>query len=1168
MVMSLIKKWSLIWTLCFASVLHVVAQEKSSILQTRRMTLDTCVMKVSAYTLMPASVVVTKDRDTLIGWQIMNHSLVWDDDVCRQYIGDTIKIQFRTLGFDVEKPVFVIDTSLLSFKEILIGSGYEFRPDAGKNPLIDSKGLDYRGSFSRGLSIGNSQSLVLNSNFDMQMIGDLGNGLKVVAAISDDNLPIQAQGNTQQLQEFDKVFIQVSKDKTSITAGDYELRKPNSYFMNYFKKLKGISLATTTQGKKGTEIFNKGSFAISRGKFARQTLTTSEGNQGPYRLQGNNNERFIIVLAGTERVFYNGVLLTRGYDYDYIIDYNRAELTFSPSRVITRDSRVIVEFEYTDISYLRSLYATQTEFRNKKWNVNFNFYSEQDSKQGTGDIQLDSIDLKILAQSGDDLTKTVRQSIRAVSEEEKKEPTRILYAGIPDPLNPSEIILRFTENRDSANYTAVFTEVGQSKGDYIIDSKANKNGRIYKYVGKNQGAYLPIIQLVPPEQRQMFTLNGNVQLNKHASVYGEVALSNVDINRISNLDKGDNTGLSSYLLYKDAFVLDTSGSWQLNTTVQHEFVNKNFVALNPYRATEFARDWNLPLLTDKGDENLIKSTVLLKNKRGVSLQYDFNFYDKSKIYQGNKHSTLAQFDDKKWNIRAFADYLTSFSVPSDQTSAFLRPNVAVSYKVGSNNDWKLGFIYDGESNTLKGIERDTLKKGSNQFNRFKWYVDNDFSRDFGAKLAYSVRKDYIAKDNALSKASISHEIELASKWFATDHSDLQWSIIARQLSIEDPQLLPNEKSKKTILGKLDYMFSLFNQGIRSVTSYNTNSGQEPKVEYVFQKVEPGQGDYVFIGNTENPNLNNLQDFRYDPSNPSRSYIRLSLTNNEFIRTNNLELNQSLNIDPIKFKKPVEGKPFSSMYQLLSRFATASNIRISKKQLENQNTSFGSFFNFGLQDTSLVSFNLTLNNTLFFNRGHVGFDLQIGNRNNQNRTLQVNGQEDRGLEEYFLRSRFNLLEKADIFMIVERSQKTYNSIAFENRNLDIVSIKFNPEINYRPSSNLRLIARYTYQDKKQKILTQDVAYINNFTGEFSWRKATEYSLDLSMSLVLIKFSGLASSPLEYDMLDGLKNGKNLLWNTAYTKRIAKNIDLTFNYEGRKSGTSQSVHIGRAQIKATF
>ncbi len=1137
-------------------------------LQKRKIVVDSCVTKVSSHTLLPSSVIIVQGQDTLQGWQIKNNSLVWDDSLCTKYLGDTLFMQFRTIGYDIETSYYIIDTTQLNFREVLIGSGYEYRPDADKNPLIDAKGLDYRGSFSRGLSIGNSQSLVLNSNFDMQMVGDLGNGLKIVAAISDDNLPIQAQGNTQQLQEFDKVFIQVSKDKTFITAGDYELRKPNSHFMNYFKKLKGLSLATTYQSEKGIEVFNRGSFAISRGKFARQHVATSESNQGPYRLQGNNNERFIIVLAGTERVYFNGKLLTRGFDYDYVIDYNRAEITFSPSRVVTRDARVIVEFEYTDISYLRSLYATQSEFKSKKWNINLNIYSEQDSKQGTGDVQLDSIDLQILRQSGDDLAQSVRTSIRPATDEEKKESTRIFYAGMPDPLDPSVIILRFTENLDSAAYIAVFSEVGQGKGDYIIDTQANKNGRIYKYAGKNMGSYQPIIQLVPPEQRQMVTLNGKLQLNDHATVFGEVALSNVDINRISNLDKGDNTGISSLLTYKDRFALDTSGHWHLTTNIQHEFVNRNFVTLNPYRAAEFVRDWNLPVIIGKGDENLINSDIGIKNHKGLSVKYGFNLYDKDRIYTGIRQNALIQIDKKKWNIRAFADYLTSESAPADQTTSFLRPNVAVSYNLGSANTWKIGFVYDGEVNTLRNIQYDTLKIGSAAFNHFKWYLDNDFSQDFGTKIAYSFRRDHLAGDNELSKASLVHELELASKWIHGAASDLQWSITGRQLTIENQVLLPNERSKKSIIGRLDYVFGLLNQGVRSVTSYNTNSGQEPKIEYVFRKVEPGQGDYVFIGDEENPNLNNFQDFRYDPVNPSRSYIRLSLPNNEFVRTNNIEFNQSLHVEPVKFKKPVEGKVFSKAYKLISRFSTITNMRISKKQSDSNSTSFGSFFNFGLKDTSLVSYNASVKNTLFFNKGNVKFDVQLGSRNNQNRTLQISGQEDRGLRDYFIRSRYNIMSKADILITVEKSNKTYNAVAFKDRNLDIVAIKFNPEINYRPGANFRVIARYIYQDKKQQVLTEDAAYINNFTGEISWRKATIYSLDMSVSMVLIQFSGLAGSALEYDMLDGLKNGKNLLWNMVYTKRIAQNIDLTLNYEGRKAGTSPFVHVGRAQIKATF
>lgn len=168
--------------------------------------------------------------------------------------------------------------------------------------FFNNNGLNYRGSLTIGLSVGNSQSLVLNSNFNLQLFGDLGNGLQVAAAISDDNIPIQPEGNTQVLQEFDKVFIEVSKQDQSIIEGDYILNRPNSYFLNYFKKIKGQE-ANSRLNMGNSTFMNSAHIASSRGKFARQTLEIRQGNQGPYRLKGNNNESFIIVLSGSERVY-------------------------------------------------------------------------------------------------------------------------------------------------------------------------------------------------------------------------------------------------------------------------------------------------------------------------------------------------------------------------------------------------------------------------------------------------------------------------------------------------------------------------------------------------------------------------------------------------------------------------------------------------------------------------------------------------------------------------------------------------------------------------------------------------------------------------------------------------------------------------------------------------
>jgi hypothetical protein len=1095
---------------------------------------------------------------------------LWSNDFCTKHFGDSILIIYRTFGFNVSRPFHTVDTSKYKplSAPIAIG-GYTYTYTESENKLIDSPTLDTRGSFTRGITIGNGQNFSLTSNFDMQLRGDLGNGLSITAAISDDNLPIQTAGNTQQLQEFDRFFIQLNKGKTSLVAGDYQLNKPKSYFMNYFKKLQGLSFTNEDDFKNG-KITQKsvGSFAISNGKFGRQTINTSEGNQGPYRISGPNGERFIIILSGSERVYFNGVLLKRGYDFDYVIDYNRAELTFSPTRVIARDSRVIIEFEYTDISYLRTLYAAETSFSSNKWSVGAHLYSEQDSKNGTGDLVLDSIDINILKSSGEEIDKIQRSGLRTISTDDRNSSNLILYKGVADPTDPKNIILVFTTDLDSAQYTAIFTEIGPGKGDYIIDPAVSKNGRIYKYVGKNMGIYSPVIRLVPPEQKQMITVHGSFNPDKFTALRGEVAWSHQDKNRLSTIGNDNNQGVASWLSFNKDWKLDSLGTWQAGFSTTHEYVHRDFKALNPYRNAEFSRDWNIEQLNTIGDDNLTSARITLNKQNTFHTQYSLDRYEKTNLYLGQKHGLQFNFESGRWLISSKINYLDANSKYNATSSTFLRTNGTLSYALTPNKKWKTGIFFDGESNLKTSDENNTLIQGSYKYDFVKAFVTSDFSDDFALKLSASRRNDDIFGQSVLHRTAVAQEIEFGGQWKRTVNSDLSWNIVHRDLMVLRQDLLPNDKSKKSLIGKIDYIWSAYHSAIRSIFNYNTSSGQEPKVEFVFQKVDLGQGEYVLVGDSESPNLTNVQDFRYDPSNPAARYIRLSLVNNEFFRTNNMEINQNLVIEPSKHIWIDTSLAKKKSLRTLSKFSLQSNLRILQKQAAIVPFSIAAYLPIDTKDTSIVSYLSNISNILFFNKGSIKGDAQIGHRIQRNRYTQINGIEDRSTQDYYIRMRKSIGSQTDFFLNVEQNMRLYFSELLAIRNLDIKGYTLKPEINYRPTTQSRIVLSAGYVERKQRILNKELAKWIDVKTEYSLRKANKYSFDLSINLVQIRFNGVPNSPLEYDMLEGLKNGRNYIFNALMTYRIGKNMDLVFQYEGRKSDMVPILNIGRTQLKATF
>jgi hypothetical protein len=220
----------------------------------------------------------------------------------------------------------------------------------------------------------------------LQLEGKLTDQINLTAAISDQNVPFQPEGNTQQLQQFDRIYITLTHPRWNLSAGDVVLRNKPDYFLRYYKNVQGAAVEANLVQGPGKRSSTTAAAGVAKGKFASIDIAPLENVQGPYRLRGPNGEQFIIVLANSERIYLDGRLMVRGFDFDYVIDYNQAEITFTPKHLITRNSRIKVDFEYSDFNYARSLFQLSHYQELGRLQVHANYYRESDNPDNSPNL--------------------------------------------------------------------------------------------------------------------------------------------------------------------------------------------------------------------------------------------------------------------------------------------------------------------------------------------------------------------------------------------------------------------------------------------------------------------------------------------------------------------------------------------------------------------------------------------------------------------------------------------------------------------------------------------------------------------------------------------------------------------------------------------------------------
>jgi hypothetical protein len=1064
-----------------------------------------------------------------------------------------------------------------------------------KEELFSSSQLQKTGSLTRGVSFGNAQDVFVNSALNLQLDGKLSDDLELTATITDQNVPYQPEGNTQQIQDFDRVFLQLKHSAAILSAGDILLKNDSTYFLKFWKNVQGAEAEVRwhdfdKNDSSNNQAISKLGISVAKGQFQSQWITPIEGVSGAYRLTGANNERFLVVIANSEKVFLDGKLLQRGFNQDYVIDYNNAEITFTNRVVITKFSRIRVDFEYALQAYSRTIVQASHRQIFKKNRLSANCYREADNENNSLFFTLSEEDKNILSIAGDDNLLAISQNVDTLKAFMTE---RIVYFS-KDTLVDAQTYPIFVLANSSSNpsnrefYVVNFTEVGTNKGDYIIEN-FTAQGRTFRWVapqnGISQGNFAPIKRLTPPNYRQMISLSGDFQVGAKSKVFGEIAFSDHDKNLFSAINDNDNQGIAfktgyqifQKTLYKNIY-LDAGVDWEHNSL--------NFKPIDRFREVEFDRNWSISLDTVKNaPENIVKGFFNIQKKSENqtiknNLSYQFTRRIRENQLEGWQHELKSEHYWKKWEFLFSSFWMktslfSAISTKKSQEANWQKINAQIRRK---GKWWQQGYVYATDQHQVieevtKNVIATAMYASTHRFFiessvRQSDSIENKKQRtplNFYADVAY--RENFVP---ILGELKLNNRTQEANLRIQQNKGNRYLSSLMTYRLLQNVNL-PSQPFEETLMLRTDWNETFLNQAIRSELVYNISSGRELKREFIFVKVENGIGTHTWRDD-DGDGVQDLGEF-YPAINPDeRDYVKYFVPTDAYIPAFSNQLNYRLNVQSPKNWHQKKGwKKIISRFQLTSAFVW--DRKIKEATLWERVFPFGKEFSANeANEEKLLAIRTQNRHILFFNRQNTSFGADFQWNQTGNKQLLSNGFEQRRLVEQSLNIRWTIAQTLNIR--VQSSQKqSFSKADFANdRNYELTMRDIFPEITYQPSQKWRIALRVGVKKKDGLLQNTDnekqEANFREARLEGRWAKMAERSVQLEIRYASIKYVGRANTPLGYEMLEALNVGDNFTWNVQLTQKVLKGLQLNVSYNGRKSDNQRITHIGRMQLTALF
>lgn len=1001
-------------------------------------------------------------------------------------------------------------------------------------------GLQTAGSITRGVTVGNNQNSVLQSNLDLQISGRISERVGIRASIQDTNIPIQQGGYSQRLDEFDQIYVELFSDDWAVRAGDLFLNNTTSRLMNFTKKVQGLSYRHQF-GSESARTTIEASGALVRGQYARSNFTGIEGNQGPYKLRGPNGELFVLVISGSERVFVNGVLLQRGENNQYVIDYNAGEITFTSLFPITSEMRIVIEYQYLEQNYTRFITYNSVKHEREKWHTGVFFYNETDAKNQPLQQNLSDEQIQILQQAGNNPDLMFAPSAVPESYSEN----RILYRKIV--LNGVEVF-EFSNNPNDELFQVRFSFVGAFQGNYqLVNNQAV--GRIYAYIpplnGVPQGDFEPVVRLVAPKKLQVLTVVGAVEPNEKTQVNYEFGMSNNDQNLFSTIDNENNRGYAGLINVKQR-ILKTDYH-QLSLSADWQWVEDRFQTIERLFSIEFNRDWNLT--NPIGNQRILQAGLLWQWKSVGEAAYAFENLNFSGNFSGIRHKFRSTANKNQWLWRQNGSMTQTNGTFAD--SHFYRNAASLTKGFGKNWIQVSSQIEDVEERLKSTGEKSALTQ---RFKEWGAQLGRGDSTKVFAAVGVLYRENDSLRQGMIQRVNTSTSYFLNTRLIQNEKTQLAVFLNYRNLKFVDGR--PSEQS---LHSRVSYNDKYFNSFIQNQSLYETSSGTLAQQEFTYLEVEPGQGMYMW-NDYNNNGIQEIEEFEIAPFPDLARYIRVFLPNQIFIQTHVQRLSNTVTLNPAVWQQK------SNFWKWMSRFYNQTNILIERREKREPGTFDWNPFSRASED--VLGLNQNFRNTFFLHRGKQRYSVTHTYINNKMRSLLSVGSQETNNRSHQIQFS-HLMKKAWLFIAnTKTGSTTLNSENFPLRNFSIHHYGFMPQWSYLFSSNKNVVLFVEHQQKENRLGSLETLTQWRYGFSFNLAGVKNWTINGEWAYITNEFMGENFTPVAFQMLEGLQPGRNQTWRLMIQKSLTQFLDINLSYQGRKSSETAVIHTGNVQLRAFF